>query len=61
MARKHNTKHLGRGRSHYPERLAKRGLSKAPALADPDQLRRTQQAREARGLPPWRRGAWEAA
>ena len=54
MSRKHNTQHQDRGRSNYPARLAARGLSKAPALADVDQLRRTQQAREARGLPPWR-------
>lgn len=29
MARKHNTKH-NRSRSRYPERLAKRGLSRPP-------------------------------
>lgn len=42
MARKHNTKHFGRGRSNYPKRLEARGLSKAPTLAPVEQLRNRQ-------------------
>lgn len=36
MSTKHNVSHktkFGRGVSHYPDRLAARGLSKAPSLA----------------------------
>lgn len=32
MSRKHNTKHPERSASRYAERLAKRGLRKAPML-----------------------------
>lgn len=45
MSRKYNTQHPGRARSRYPQRLAKRGLSKAPALPPLEWLRR-KQARE---------------
>lgn len=56
MARKHNTKH-DRSRSHYPERLAARGLGKTPVMhpfvtpAEQESLRRkttrTLEARDA--------------
>jgi hypothetical protein len=42
MARKHNVKHPDRGTSNYPARLSARGLSRAPALATVDSLRRRQ-------------------
>jgi hypothetical protein len=42
MARKYNTRHPARGRSNYPARLARRGLTRAPALASVDSLRRRQ-------------------
>lgn len=45
MSRKCNTKHPSRNRSHYGERLAARGLTKAPALPSVENLR-TKQTRE---------------
>lgn len=53
MARKHNTKHTQRAGSYYKERLAKRGLSKAPAMQSIDDLRRIQLARKERTGQPW--------
>ena len=53
MSRKHNTQHPERARSNYPQRLAKRGLAKAPALEDVDRLRARQLARVDRGAQPW--------
>jgi hypothetical protein len=53
MSRKHNTNHPDRSRSNYPQRLANRGLSKAPALRSLEDLRRIQQARINRGALPW--------
>lgn len=46
MSRKNCCKHPQRGRSHYPERLAKRGLNKTPEMASLTQLRSRQAARE---------------
>lgn len=43
MSRKHNTQHPERGRSHYPERLAKRGLTKTPTMPTLDYLRAKQE------------------
>lgn len=45
MSQKHNVKHPERGRSHYPARLAKRGLSKTPEMASLTNLRSRQAAR----------------
>lgn len=42
MSRKHNAKHPDRSPSHYPERLAARGLTKAPVMPTLDYLRRKQ-------------------
>jgi hypothetical protein len=53
MSRKYNCKHPDRGRSRYPLRLAKRGLSKAPAMLSLDKLREIQEARIRRGEPVW--------
>lgn len=53
MSGKHNTRHPDRGASHYPERLAARGLSKAPRLADPDVLRARQLRRVEQTGSPW--------
>lgn len=45
MSRKYNTKHQ-RGRSHYPERLKRRGLTSVSVrMADLATLRRRQGAR----------------
>lgn len=54
MTKHHCTKHPTRSRSHYPERLTARGLSKAPHLEPLDLLRKRQEARVERGEPPWR-------
>lgn len=55
MSRKHNTKHPERSASHYPERLAARGLRKSPMLAEIEGdsgLRRRQERRaEQTGSP----------
>ena len=32
MSRHYNTQHPDRGRSHYPERLSNRGLTKTPTM-----------------------------
>lgn len=45
MSRKHNTKHE-RGKSRYPLRLRKRGLTRAPKLEDVHTLRKRQGAAE---------------
>lgn len=45
MSRHHNTQHPDRTRSHYPERLDRRGLSKAPAMEPVENLRSRQEAR----------------
>lgn len=42
MSRKCNTQHPNRGRSHYPERLAARGLTRAPAMPTVESLRSRQ-------------------
>lgn len=43
MSRKHNAPHPDRGRSNYRERLARRGYSSTPTMADPDTLRKRQE------------------
>src|SRR5512146_2537962 len=48
MSRRHNTKHTGRSKSRYPQRLVARGLGKAPTLAEiegPSGLRVRQERR----------------
>ncbi len=45
MSRKCNCKHPLRARSHYPERLVKRGLAKPPALESLENLRTRQDRR----------------
>lgn len=48
MSRKHNTKHTRRGRSNYPRRLAKRGLSNVDVrMPDLESLRKSFLRREA--------------
>jgi hypothetical protein len=42
MGRKYNCKHPGRGISNYPNRLARRGLSKSPTMEPLDRLRARQ-------------------
>jgi hypothetical protein len=46
MTRKYNTAHPDRGRSNYPRRLAKRGLSKAPQMRTLESLRAKQERQE---------------
>jgi hypothetical protein len=53
MARKHNTRHPDRARSRYPGRLSKRGLSKAPPMASPENLRTAQERRARETGSPW--------
>jgi len=53
MARKHNTKHPDRGASHYPDRLAARGLSRPPALPTVESLRSRQARPEWLDAHPW--------
>jgi hypothetical protein len=53
MSRKYNTRHDDRSRSNYPARLAKRALSKAPAMPTLEHLRQIQEARVRRGEPIW--------
>lgn len=56
MSRKHNTKHPGRARSRYPQRLEARGLGKAPMLAEIEGtqgLRARQERRVEQGREPW--------
>jgi hypothetical protein len=45
VSRKHNTAHPDRGRSHYRDRLTKRGLSKSPRLEDLNTLEWRQERR----------------
>jgi|SRR5579872_7029202 len=45
MSRKYNTKHPARGISNYPERLARRGLNKAPSMMSPRDLKNRQGAK----------------
>jgi hypothetical protein len=65
VSRKHNTQHPERNRSRYPERLAARGLGKAPRMAEIDGtqgLRARQERREKEtGSPVARTSQEEAA
>jgi len=61
MSRHYNARHPNRGRSHYPERLEARGLSKAPRMEPLEPLRKRQEARVERGEPPWYVRAYEVA
>lgn len=60
MSRKHNTRHPDRGRSRYPLRLEKRGLSRAPAMPSLDSLRKIQERRTEEQGYPWRTASEEA-
>ena len=61
MSRHHNTQHPDRARSHYPARLAARGLSKAPAMESVESLRARQEARQRRTGSPFPVAAvWQA-
>ena len=51
MSRKHNTQHI-RSRSHYGQRLADRGLSKAPTMQTVEHLRYKQVDKETGRLKP---------
>lgn len=54
MSKKRNTKHPDRGRSNYPNRLVKRGLSKTPSMESIETLRKRQERREEEtGFPYW--------
>lgn len=53
MSRKHNTQHRDRGRSNYPERLANRGLTKAPTMPTVESLRSRQSRPEWLAAHPW--------
>lgn len=53
MSRKYNAQHPDRGRSHYPSRLAARGLTKAPTMPSLDSLRSRQARPEWLALHPW--------
>lgn len=58
---KHHNKHPQRGKSNYPRRLRKRGLSKAPVMETLEALRVRQQRREDQtGFPFWTSGADES-
>lgn len=57
MTRKHNAKHPERSRSRYPQRLEKRGLSKAPAMPTLEALRARQARRKEETGVPWARGS----
>ena len=59
MSAKHNCKHPDRNKSHYPERLSKRGLSKAPQMEDVEVLRKRQERREEQTGVPWWTGKAE--
>lgn len=57
MSKKHNAPHPERGRSRYSDRLAARGLKRAPALAEIEGtqgLRTRQERREKEQGHPWR-------
>jgi hypothetical protein len=60
MSRKHNTQHPDRGRSHYPDRLAARGLTKAPTMPDLDRLRGRQTSADWLDAHPWIKANLEA-
>lgn len=53
MSGKYNRPHPDRGRSHYSERLTKRGLSKAPRMEAVDVLRTRQERRIEQFGQPW--------
>src|SRR5581483_7231102 len=53
MTRRFNTRHF-RKRSRYPERLAARGLSKAPMLESVDTLRARQTLKDGQLKPAYR-------
>lgn len=55
MSRKHNAPHPMRGRSHYRDRLAKRGYQGGaqPHMEDLDTLRLRQQRRTAASVSPF--------
>lgn len=53
MSRRYNCKHPLRSLSHYPQRLAKRGLSKAPSLGSLPILRARQIKRVKETGYPW--------
>jgi hypothetical protein len=66
MSTRYNVSHkakFGRGRSHYPQRLEARGLSKSPALAPIEGssgLRARQVRRKKEAGHPWRVSDQEA-
>lgn len=45
MSTKHNCPHPERGRSHYRDRLARRGLSKSPVMGSLEHLQGRQERR----------------
>lgn len=53
MSRKFHVTHPDRGRSNYPKRLQRRGLTKAPAMTDLETLRVQQQRRYDQMGSPW--------
>jgi hypothetical protein len=53
MSRHYNTQHPERGRSHYPDRLSARGLTKAPTMPKVEDLRKIQEARQRRTGSPF--------
>jgi hypothetical protein len=53
MARKHNTKHPDRGTSNYPARLSARGLTRTPAMATVESLRKRQATPAWLDAHPW--------
>lgn len=64
MSKKHNTQHPERSRSRYPQRLAARGLSKTPRMAEIDGsqgLRARQERREEQTGSPFPRASEEVA
>lgn len=61
MSVKHHCKHPSRGKSNYPRRLRKRGLSKAPALEDTETLQKRQERRTEETGVPWAVWTGEAA
>ena len=61
MSRHHNTRHPERGLSRYPQRLAARGLTKAPAMPTLENLRARQERRLAQTGSPFPARIEEAA
>lgn len=53
MSRKHHVSHPDRGKSRYPLRLQRRGLTKAPLMLDLETLRTRQQRRYDQMGSPW--------